>query len=231
MPFDQIEDHTFFTQFLGPESVVLDLGANRGAFSREMIARFGARCIAIEANPQLAHAIPPDPRLTVLNLAVGPESGVLPFFIAAHDERSSLSRMVAGENAEVLPVRVVRLGQLLTDLRFPRVDLIKFDIEGLEVEVLNSCPDDLLQSIPQLTVEFHDFNGMVPRKAIERTVERLLHLGFMMTRMWMRSYGDTLFLNRNQVTVDWLDRVRSRLVQRNWWWFQRFVRRKLGRAR
>ena len=231
MPFGQIEDHTFFTQFLGPDSVVLDLGANHGAFSSAVIDRFGSRCFAVEANPRLAAAISPHPKLTVLNLAVGPEPGVLPFYISAHDEASSLRRPPGIDNPESVSVRVVRIDELTAELGLSRIDLLKVDIEGVETDALAACPDDFLRGVPQITVEFHDFNGMITREAAEQTVARLRSLGFEAVRMWMRSYGDTLFVNRKLAPVGAIDWLWARAAQRNWWWFRRFIARKLGLAR
>ena len=98
---------------------------------------------------------------------------------------------------------------------------------GTPKKVAVAPPDAFLQSIPQITVEFHDFNGMIQREEAERAVARLRDLGFDAVRMWMRSYGDTLFVNRKLVRVGPLDQAWSRLVQRNWWWFVRFAKRKL----
>ena len=45
---ETIEDHTIHTRFLSSNSRVLDLGANRGSFSKAMITRFGCQCVAVE---------------------------------------------------------------------------------------------------------------------------------------------------------------------------------------
>ena len=38
-----------------------------------------------------------------------------------------------------------------------QIDLMKLDIEGSEVELLESLPNDVLDRIDQMTVAFHDF--------------------------------------------------------------------------
>ena len=50
---DNIETHTFFPETLGPGSVVLDFGANRGEFSLKIARRYGLRTYGVEANPEL----------------------------------------------------------------------------------------------------------------------------------------------------------------------------------
>ena len=183
MPLGQIEDHTFFTQFLGSESIVLDLGANRGAFSRGIIERFNARCFAVEANPELASSIRAHPNLTVLSMAVGPESGMVPFYLASHDEMSSLRSSLGVVYPKSVLVKVMRVDELVAELNLSKIDLLKIDIEGSEIDILTNCPDDFLTNIPQITVEFHDFNGLVTREAVEKVVDRLQKLNFVPIKM------------------------------------------------
>ena len=48
-----VEFHTFFHSVLPKDPVVLDLGANMGAFSRKLHDRHGIDCIAVEADPEV----------------------------------------------------------------------------------------------------------------------------------------------------------------------------------
>jgi FkbM family methyltransferase len=231
MPLIKIEDHTFFRQLICNDTLVLDLGANHGAFSRTMIERFGCRCFAVEPNPRLAAAMSPHPKLTVLNVAVGAQNGLFPFHICDHDESSSLLKPTHHNVAECIPVRVVRIDQLAGELGLNQIGLLKLDIEGVEVEALEACPDEFLAAIPQITVEFHDFNGIISRDSAKRAAERLLRLGFDVVQVWMRSYGDTLFVNKRIARITHFDWLWSRYVQKNSWWVRRFVARKLGISR
>ena len=228
MPLAQISDHTFMEHLLSRESVVLDLGANHGAFSHSMIAKYGCRCIAVEANPFVCATIPPEPRLTVVNVAVASANGTLPIYIGKNDEASSLLRPVNTDAIEEVHVPSLSLVDLLARHEIPRIDLLKVDIEGAEVEVFNSCPDELLQNILQITVEFHDFNDVIPKVEADQIAHRLQSIGFEMIKMWMRSHGDTLFVNRELAGVGAIDLIWSRRVVRNWWWTKRFIKRKIG---
>src|ERR1044071_7162678 len=64
----EICGHHFLSRGLGPDSFVLDLGANRGEFAREMRARWGVRCLSIEANPLLCKSLCSENE--VINVAV-----------------------------------------------------------------------------------------------------------------------------------------------------------------
>src|SRR5437867_4704973 len=52
-----VEGHTFLGDFLSKQSVVIDLGANHGAFTKQLWRRFGCRCICVEANPRLCEEL------------------------------------------------------------------------------------------------------------------------------------------------------------------------------
>ena len=51
MPIEVIESHSILPDLVRRGGVVLDCGANLGAFSMEMIRRFDCRCYAFEASP------------------------------------------------------------------------------------------------------------------------------------------------------------------------------------
>jgi FkbM family methyltransferase len=223
MPLCQIEGHTFFSQGLSPESVVLDLGANLGRFSRGIIDRFGCRCYAVEANPSLCQQITSDSRMTVLNLAVAARSGSAPLHVSRNSECSSILDEPPPDATGTVHVKAVSLTELLTVIGIGHVDLIKFDIEGAEIHVFDSCQDAFLKRFPQITIEFHDFLGLTPLRTVERVVSRLRGLDFIAIKMWRTAYGDTVFVNRNLAPVGLLDCLWARYVIRNWWGAKRVL--------
>jgi len=228
MPLTQVNDHTFMRQLVSRDSIVIDLGANHGGFSHTMANNFKCKCIAIEPNPALCKTIKPHALITVKNVAVAATSGILPFHVCKNDEASSLIRTDNNDAIETIQVPSITLRALLAQLNIESVDLLKMDIEGAEIDVLNECPDDLLCRVKQITVEFHDFNGLISRESAVGVIDRLHQLGFHVFPMWMRSHGDTLFVNRSITKLGNFDRIWSRRVVRNWWWTKRFIKRKLN---
>jgi hypothetical protein len=51
---ETIYDHTVHPRYLGPQSEVLDLGANYGLFAKAITARFGCRRVARRQLARLA---------------------------------------------------------------------------------------------------------------------------------------------------------------------------------
>ena len=59
-----------------------------------------------------------------------------------------------------------------------RVDLVKFDIEGAEVDVLQAASASDLASCGQLTVEFHDNSQPITRRDVDRLCQRMRSEGY-----------------------------------------------------
>jgi hypothetical protein len=81
-----------------------------------------------------------------------------------HDGMESFRQQGAGAGrlaSDGLPVRTVRLRDVLAE---EHVDLLKLDIEGAEVEVLEDCASDLA-SVDHLFVEYHSFADRKQRLA------------------------------------------------------------------
>ena len=225
MVLRHIEGHTVVAADLGADSIVLDLGANRGRFSQAMLAAFSCSCCAVEANPAMFDLIPSHPRLRKYNLALAATSGVLPFHLANNSEESSLARD-SRDGERTIAVKAVTFKEFLETAGLERVDLVKFDIEGAEIGVLDSCPDDVLRRIPQLTIEFHDFLGLTPEPTVRRVVHRLEGLGFFPIKFWREAWGDTLFVNRRLSSVSLPSLWWARYVTRNWWGLKRILSRR-----
>lgn len=51
--FANVRGHHFLAKPINRDSVVLDLGANHGEFSKSIESRFGCRPRMVEANPDL----------------------------------------------------------------------------------------------------------------------------------------------------------------------------------
>jgi FkbM family methyltransferase len=228
MPLVQVSGHTFMRQLVSDRSVVLDLGANTGNFSRTMIDLFGCRCIAVEANPSLCADIAAGPRLLPLNKAVAGDSSPVSFFIYDRAESSSLIQRSDRGPAREVRVPATTIAELVADCGDTGVDLLKIDIEGAEVAALDACPDDTIRGLRQVCIEFHDFNGLVAKQDVLRVVERFQRLGFHVMNMWKSTHGDTLFINRALMPAASPDLLWSRHWVRHWWWSKRLAIKMRG---
>lgn len=209
-----IRDHTFFTNRLGPDSIVLDLGANRGEFAQEITQRYGVFCLAVEPNGELAHSIVPTDRIRVRHLAIADHDGPVDLHVSSEIEASSLYSISAGAQLRTEEVPGSTFSSLLVEERLHQVDLVKVDIEGAEVPLFLSTPADVLRRVAQFNVEFHDFTGAVSTAQMRQVIDRLARLGFRAIK-FSRINHNWLFFQLDRSGVRTVEAVAMKYVVRN----------------
>jgi FkbM family methyltransferase len=177
-----------------PAAVVLDIGANEGEFARAMVRRFGCRVHAVEPNPYLCASLQElaIPGVTVQGVALADTRGPRPFLIMSNSESSCFSNASEGS----VQVEAVTLEDLILQLPADSIDLIKMDIEGAELGVLEGVPVEALKRLRQLTVEFHQFLYPESRVRIEAVKDRFHCAGFWVVDFSRTNY-DVLFVHPN----------------------------------
>src|SRR4051794_20387520 len=122
-----------------PGARLLDLGAHLGTVTLSAAAG-GAQGLAVEASPPnarglrgsaLHHRLERDGRVTVRNVAVGDRDGRVRF----HEE-GPYGRVAADDDANAVEVPMRRADAIVADHGWDRVDVVKIDVEGYELAVL-----------------------------------------------------------------------------------------------
>lgn len=163
-----------------PDPFVLDAGANIGLSVLYFKRLYPlARVRAFEADPavflslqrNVAHleGVELDPR------AVWTCDGSIRF----HPEGADAGRIRPVERSAGLEVPCTRLRDHLNE----RIDLLKMDIEGAEVDVLADSAGRL-DAVERIFVEYHSFTG--DRQRLPELTDILRSAGF---RLWMESVG------------------------------------------
>ncbi len=136
-PFTRCDDELFLKQNLGAGDYVIDVGANVGTIAlaaATLVGRQGT-VIAIEPHPRTSGYLQANvrlndlPNITVLNMAVGKESGAIMFSDIRNDDQNCVVNM------SPLVVPMATLDSLLLGEE-RRVKLLKIDVEGYELPVL-----------------------------------------------------------------------------------------------
>ncbi|MGD0768947.1 MAG: FkbM family methyltransferase [Tepidisphaeraceae bacterium] len=201
MPLITVSEHTFFSQLLSPSSTVLDLGANVGEFATEIVRGFGCTVHCAEPSPETLEQIPKSANLRLHQVAIGAENGRFALHINPISMGSGLIKAEKETYVGQTMVRVETLETFASRLGIGVIDLLKIDIEGVEVEALQKCSDAFLQNIVQMTVEFHDFNGLVKLEPLAALIRRLEDLGFYFINFSRTVHYNTLFVNRSRANV------------------------------
>jgi FkbM family methyltransferase len=224
---ETIHDHTLHPRYLGAQSHVLDLGANYGLFAKAITARFGCRCIAVEPSPEPFAAITETPLISKVQAAAAAKSATVPFYIAVDSVFSSLYQPNAV--VRVIDVQALSLPELFGMVGVRPLDLLKLDIEGAEIELINTCPPSILQQIRQISVEFHDHCGITSANDVNSTLAWLHKLGFFSVRMSRHGHHDTWIINRNLCDISTAELKFLEYVAPTWMGVRRVARRNLKR--
>jgi FkbM family methyltransferase len=221
---ETIHWHTLHPRYLGPDSTILDLGANRGFFCEAIVKRFGCTCVAVEPAPFLYDIIPQSNHISKIQAAIAGRSGEM--LLSVNNENLLASRLTDVETENSVTVNVLTLPELFNRLAWSRIDLLKVDIEGAEIEMLASCSDDFLsRCIAQISIEFHDFCGITSPQVVKATLDRLHLLGFYSVRMSRVGHQDTWLINQKLLDISSLELFFIKYIARNVFGIKRVCRR------
>lgn len=156
----------FVFERLESGSVVVDIGANIGAFTLPVAKEIGAggSVIAIEASPRIFPYLQRNVTLNGLSnvrliecAAFNCDRQTVPFYEASIDQfgKGSLGSHFQADRVSVI---TRTLDNLLTEEQISRVDLIKVDVEGAEAAVFQGAEKLLTgDSPPTIVFEFCDW--------------------------------------------------------------------------
>ena len=193
--FGQLEPEMKFLPFLIRDSGrVIDIGANRGIYAYPL-ADLCSSVDLFEPNPICASILrswsKSKPNVSVYNVAVSDHSGYANLKIPVdasgieHDSSASLDNVPQGHFRE-LAVKLVDLDSF----KFNNVELIKIDVEGHELEVINGAINTIQLNTPAILVEIEQRHSI---KKNEETFIRIKNLGY---------EGFYLYRNRLRLLAD-----------------------------
>jgi FkbM family methyltransferase len=164
------ESAAFYSKFVHPNDLCFDVGSNVGD-KAEVFLHLGARVVAFEPVPHCAREIAArcsnNPRLTVIQAAVGSAAGTAGMTVGKWDKISSLTPGWVREQdvKEIIDVPVTTLDIEIKKFGIPK--FCKIDVEGHEMEVLRG----LSHAIPALTLEY-----TLSEKGIQKTLDCIDYL-------------------------------------------------------
>jgi len=180
---------------------VIDAGANKGQFAIFAARRFPrAALLCFEPLPdaaaRLRRAVGNVGRLKLWNVALGAADGQAEFHVSAADDSSSLLAIGARQRAEfpgtaermTTTVDVRRLDGLLEPTELTRPVLLKIDVQGGELAVLQGA-EASLESIDAVLVEVSFVELYTGQALADEVWEHLRHHGFSCRGVWSMTYG------------------------------------------
>lgn len=168
------------------DATVFDVGANIGLTSSLFsLSAPEGRIYSFEPSPNaypcLQETIKANglTNVTLYNLALGAEPGELSF-ADDHNSASASHLVVEGDTlghiTGKVPVRT--LDEIAKEANLSRLDLIKIDVEGFEVDVLEGAKETLKKFKPLVFLEFNSFTLQAYRNISPRQVLEILTSAF-----------------------------------------------------
>lgn len=176
-------DYERYGCYIKEGDVVLDIGANIGVFAHRAEFRGASKVICFEPlTPTFGCLIRnKGEKTSVYRMAVGESNKWLDFKI--HTDYTHIgggsSKDEAFNNRDVVhqeKVFMIGINEIFGNVA-DRIDFMKVDIEGGEVELLNAITDENLLSLRCLACEFHRINDEFDSFQ-ENFVTRMNNLGF-----------------------------------------------------
>ncbi len=224
----RLAGHSFLARGLDRGTLVIDGGANLGAFALPLSQRYPCRLLCVEPVPALADSLAAA-GLEVARVALAASGG--PVHLRLYGGTcASLDAGPRDDQVGEIEVTAVTLVTLLAGQDAARIALLKLDIEGPESALLLATPPALLRRIGQITVEFHDFLDPRLGPAVASAIEHLRGLDFEVFR-FSRDNSDLLFVNRSLLPLGPLARFYLRYPYRLTRGLLRRLSRRLGWAR
>lgn len=148
-------------RFCRPGDTVVDVGANIGEWTLQMADAVGpgGRVIAIEPIPHLAEALQKSTwannlrQVSIAAVALSESEGQGEFSVERANTGGSRLGRYCAEACDTITVRVETLDGLIARSKIGRVDFIKVDVEGFELEVLRGARATLARHRPPMYLE------------------------------------------------------------------------------
>jgi FkbM family methyltransferase len=183
-----------YREALSPGDQVIDVGSNIGYWLLLAANRIGSsgRILGFEPVPGSREILQRNiQRSGISNVelspwAIGAENGAAQFYESQVPNWGSLVKHDDLSPIRSLPVEVKKLDEAVSPSAGFRPSMLRMDVEGAELMVLEGAQNLLKEYKPSLFVEFHPF--LLGWDAIRRTLAGLMELGYtsgtMIDRTW-----------------------------------------------
>src|SRR5690606_3536372 len=173
---------------IGPEDVVVDIGANVGVFAVMAAKRTRGPVLAFEPFPENFRYLERNARanglthLRAFRQAVADQVGTTRLYVGDMAGGNSLiDHNIKGRLEDFIEVPVTTLRAICEDHGLERIDFLKVDCEGAEGMIFRSVEPETLARIGRIAIEFHDNVSPLGHGEIEGILQKA---GFRTRVVW-----------------------------------------------
>lgn len=140
---------------LTPDSIVMDVGAHKGAFAAEIVRRYGCTVHCYEPVPEffniLCARFRDNANIRMWPYALGWADGIIKLGV-----KGDMSGQFCTSPNETIEVPMRHFGDVFRKVIGRRCALLKINAEGGEYEILQSAiENDLIDDFDHISVQFH----------------------------------------------------------------------------
>lgn len=181
--------HEKLMSLLKKDDVVVDIGTNYGTTILQFAKIIGKNGVA--------YGFEPDPvnfsismenlklntfrNIQIENVGLGNSEKMASLVVDTESNRGGNRISSNSEGKESHLIRVVRFDDWATNKNFTKINLIKIDVEGYELEVLNGAVQTLKKFKPILFIELDDKNLRQQNSSARAVIKFLLDLNYEIT--------------------------------------------------
>ncbi|MDG1347334.1 MAG: FkbM family methyltransferase [Crocinitomicaceae bacterium] len=168
----------FIEKHLQKSQTFIDVGANIGLMSMTAKKTLGnsGQVWAFEANPRTFEIMEKNFGLNNMNsihsfeCGLGKDSETLTLYDNWSINRGAASTVVQGVNAESIDIKILPFDAVATSQGI-KVDMMKIDVEGMELAVLTGAEESIRKDKPILIIEFSAEREVGSRKVLYDKIE------------------------------------------------------------
>jgi len=211
-------DHSKLRHIIKDGDICLDLGANLGTMTLAIaMATPAGHVYAYEASQETTEALKQTIRAnglinaTAFAAAVGRPDQLMKFFdvprmrAGGHcvpDDDDHNRSIHEPETARMYEVRTKSVDQIVAELGLSRVDFIKIDVEGAELDVLDGARDTLMRFKPTVMMEFNSFAFLMIREIVPRHALKKIMAIFDKVYYFENRNGDLMQLAKTEDNLE-----------------------------
>ncbi|TNC82135.1 MAG: hypothetical protein C9356_05635 [Oleiphilus sp.] len=164
----------FVREFIKPDMHVLDIGANYGLYATAIANNLtdGGHLWCFEPTPSTTTALREtfaangfSDRVTLIEAGLSDNNGQASFYVSENSELNSLYE-TSCTSGEKITIDLVTLDDSYEKYRWPKLDFIKLDAEGEELNILKKGKKTLSECSPLIMFEFQTIGSAYNVKLI-----------------------------------------------------------------
>lgn len=189
---ERVEEETFLFSLSLEGQTVYDVGGDQGIYTVFFASKVGnhGRVVTFEPNPESRRRIVANVELNqfrnveVRPIGLGAQKGKLTFVFPENEpargsaDAGIQAQILREKNTRTIEIEVNSLDDETSSFGLPEPDLVKIDVEGLEMDVLLGMKETIRKSHPSLFIEVHGADVQSKDDNARQVVKFLLDAGY-----------------------------------------------------